>query len=523
MKLSIRQPLRWSLTAAIIGAFALLLVPFAAWFLQRPSPVVVKKVLKPQAKTRNQQAVDFIQAEKFDDAFLAADPEEVRQAFLKEIRLAEVNKDSRLPYLYSGYLEHAPLHRQCWYEDLKDWDNIVTGLQKLEVVPKVAVPDPDRNGEAKAIYDQILAIALRRTKGEQPDTDMADVRRLAEEMLEKCPNSIYCRMAIVAAARLDPWHTEPLTPYLEKMGRRSIPTRLALLRLVADDRRRGRNPDDLERTIAMYREILTTSPVESDRAHAQYEIAQLTFELTFPVRAEEAKQLLEGYWKKYPKSADANWARFYYVQATINQGNLEKSLTLIEQFRQEEPDWSMAATAYVALAGEYLTKGDFAKELEILRRATDNYPGTSAASLAWAKVASRRPNLQLDQEEFDALKRAVMPVTAVIDQPVMDRGEIRQAAKQRLEGIYLSREEWRKCLELCLRPRYGALFGCGDYIDMMFEEECGYVDVCNQHLPDGDPLRQQGIAFLKSHGRKQYASMMQAMQAQADKRAKDTP
>src|SRR5262245_7945682 len=122
-----------------MGMGTLLLIFLAAALIRHPSPAA-KKVVKPPVKTRIQQAVDLINEGKFDDAFLAADPEEVRQAFLKEIRLAEVNKDSKLPQFYRGYLERAPLPRQCWFGDLKDWDDIVTGLQKLEFVPDVAAP-----------------------------------------------------------------------------------------------------------------------------------------------------------------------------------------------------------------------------------------------------------------------------------------------------------------------------------------------------------------------------------------------
>src|SRR6185369_9562365 len=125
-------------------------------------------------------------------------------------------------------------------------------------------------------------------------------------------------------------------------------------------------------------------------------------------------------------------------------------------------------------------------------------------SLAWAKIARQWPNLPIDREHIEALEMAVIPVTAAVDQPAMDRGDVRQAAKQLLERVYLQQEEWRKCVELCLRPRYDPLFGCGDYIAMKYEEECGYVYECVRHLPNGDQLRQQGIAFLKSHGRRSY-------------------
>ncbi len=522
MRRSFWQRFHWSRNAAVMGVITFFLITLAAYFLTRPAPILTKSAPKPPAKSRIQQAVDFIQAGKFDDAFLAADPEEVRLAFLREIKLAQTKRSPKVRQMYQGYLDHAPLPRQCWHTELRDWDNIVSDLHTLNIIPDVAVTEPEGNSEAKVLFDQILAISLRRADWrQQRDDDMPEIRSLARKILRIYPESIYSPMAVVAAARLDPWHTESVEPYLDDLGRGSTRTRMALLRLAADERRWGSSPDDRQRTIAMYREILKGSSIESERAHAQYEIARLTFEVKSPSRIAEGKRLLEDYWQKYPKAADASWARFYFVKESIDQGDLGASLTLIERFRQEDPDWSMAATAYVELAGEYRTKGDFAKDFEILRRATDNYPGTSAASCAWAKVANRSPSMQIDQKEFDALEQAVMPVTAVIDQPAMDRGEVRQAAKQRLEKIYLSRGEWHKCLQLCLRPRYDALCGCGDYILMKYEEECGYVDVCIQNLPDSDPLREPGITFLKSHGRRRFLSLTKAMQNQAAKQAKE--
>lgn len=500
MNPTFRQRFRWSRPAAIMGAVTLFLILLTAWLLQRPAPMAAKAPPKPPAKTRIQQAVDFLRAGNFDDAFLAADPEEVRQEFLREIRVAEINKSPQLPQLYEGYLKHAPLPRQCWYRDLKDWDNIVYGLQKSKIIPDVAVPGSEDNSEAKALFDQILVIAFRRTKGgQQPDDDMPEVRRLARRILRKYPDTVYAPMAAVAAARLDGWHADS-EPYLEDLGRGSSRTRLALLRLAADERRWSRSPDDRQRAIEMYREILTTSATESEKAHAQYEIARLTMEVKSASKIAEGKKLLSGYWQKYPKSANASWARFYFVQATIDQGALSESFELIERFRQEDPDWSMAATAYVKLAGEYRARFDYAEEVKILRRVTDNYPGTSAAAVAWATIAHRGPGTGGTQEEYDALEKAVMPVTAVIDQPSLDQGELLRNAMESLERLYIIRQEWHKAMKLCLRPRPGGRMMCGNESMMEHLAQCKDINVCVQHLPDGDPLREEGIAYIKQHG-----------------------
>jgi hypothetical protein len=517
------QRRRCAHTPVIMGAITLLLMVVASWMLWKPPPAS-PKAAPVAAKSRIQQAVDYIRSEKFDDAFLAADAEEVRLAFLREIKLAETNQSPRLRIFYAGYLDHAPLPRECRHRALKDWNNIVSGLHTLEIIPDVAIAEPDGNSEARVLFDQILAISVRRMNGsQQRDSDMPEVRSLARKILRKYPDSIYCPMAVVAAARLDGWHPESVESYLDDLGRGNIRSRLALLRLAADERRWNSSPDERQRTIAMYREILTSSTIDSEKAHAQYEIARLTIEVKSPSKIAEGKQLLSDYWQKYPKSADASWARFYFVQASIEQGDLDQSRALIEEFRQEDPNWSMAATAYVQLAAQHRPKGEFARELEILRRATDNYSGTSAASLAWATIANQWLNLPVDRDQIVALEMAMIPVTAAVDQPAMDRGEIRQAAKQRLEKIYFHQEQWRKCLELCLRPRFDSLAGCGNYITMKYEEECGYVNSCIQHLPAGDSLCEQGIAFLKSHGRRRYLSVTQAMSNQVADPTKDNP
>ena len=93
----------------------------------------------------------------------------------------------------------------------------------------------------------------------------------------------------------------------------------------------------------------------AEKAHSLIAIAQLVLASKTPQAIEEARKLYQEYWTTYPKSLAANGARFCYVQSYVESGERAKALTLIEKFRLDDPQWSLAATAYVMLAGEFRT------------------------------------------------------------------------------------------------------------------------------------------------------------------------
>ena len=451
-------------------------------------------------KTPIQRAQDAIRTNKFDEAFLLAYPIEVRGELLKEMSLAEKGKDTRRQQqLYAAYVEYLPLWDASTYGDLKEWGDVAGKFLSSQIIAAKAVtPEQQSEQQAKVIYDQILAISY-----DDKDTERAS--RLAEELIDKYPKTLYCRIGVVGAAGMD--HrtdlASTLEQYLKRLEERGTTkrTHLALLKLIADESARPNGSS--ERAIAGYREILQTGVHDCEKAHSLIAIAHFVVASKTPPAIEEARKLYQEYWTTYPKSLAANGARFCYVRSYVESGERAKALTLIEKFRSEDPQWSLAATAYVMLAGEFRAKSEDAQMLQILRRATDQYPGTSAAAVAWAMIANRDGDLGRPQEEYEALKLATAPITAVIDHPSLDR-DIMRNAMERLEQLYIQRKEWHQALELGLRPRPSSAF-CGNEIFAQRFAQCKDINECVQHLPEDDPLKKEGLTYLRKYGRGEFS------------------
>ncbi len=464
-----------------------------------PNPTNLCAAPPAVIKTPLQRAQDAIRSDRFDEAFLLAYPNDVRFELLKEISLAEKGKDTRRQQqLYTAYLENLPLWNASTYGDLKEWGDVAGKfLSSQKIAGEVPTPEQLREQQAKVIYDQILAISY-----DHKDTESAS--RLAEELVDKYPKTLYCRIGVVGAAGLDQRHdlASTLEQYLKQLDARGTTkrTHLAILKIIADESARPNGSS--KRALAAYREILQSGVHECEKAHSLFAIAQLVAAPKTPPAIDEAKKLYQRYWTAYPKSLAANRARFSYVQTYIESGELAEALALIEKFRLEDPQWSLAATAYLLIAGEYRARSDDAQKLLILHRAMDQYPGTSAAGVAWAMIANRERDFGRPQEEYDALKLATAPMTAVIDHPSLDR-DIMRNAMERLEQLYINRKEWHQALELGLRPRPSSA-GCGNEIFAQRFAQCKDINECVQHLSEDDPLRKEGLAFLLIYGRRQF-------------------
>jgi hypothetical protein len=487
----------------LTASFVICAVGGVTWpLIDTPRATSLKAAPTAPIKTPIQQAHESILAGRFDEAFLLANPMDVRVDLLKEMAVAEKGKDaSRKQQLYTAYLEYVPLWNASTYGDLKEWGDVagkfISSRQMADVAP---TPELLQELQAKEIYDQILAISY-----DHKDTPRAS--RLAEKLIEKFPETLYCRIGVVAAAGMDSSTNlaSSLESYLAQLETRGTTkrTRLAMLALMASESTRPGGSS--ERALAAHQEILRTGVHESEKAYSLFSVAGIIAARKTPEATEEAQVLYQKYWTTFPKSLSANAARFFYVQTYVNRHELTEALALVEKFRQEDPRWSMAATCYVKIAGEYRAKSDYAAELQILRRATDQYPGTSAAAVAWAMIANRGPGLYGTEEEYEALKKAMVPVTAVIDQPSMDRGEVMRDAMATLTKCYMKRHEWHQCLELCLRPRpSGRSIICGNELEMERLAQCKDVNECVQHLPEDDPLRKEGLDYLRKNGRGQF-------------------
>ncbi len=443
-------------------------------------------------QTARQKAINegkkLLYEDIYEQAISAFGPWAAEMEPLLHRRIVEAerqDKKEKALELYQVYFRYYPCNKvyQCpaWRRRLD------CGYRYAELLRKCGkTADNEAARQTIASSKVCREVEFHRQQG-----DLNKCVNLTDKIVAKYPLSVFCPTAVVSsgqsAERIQ--SSAAAVPiyerYLAQMKQAGVPKRSLILVMMsyASCASHGKNPDQLRKAIAAFREAGALTPIECEKQHCFLRAAYVAQRIGDAEHLELARKLFYQSLEQYPNSFLAHQSRSGIIKTYLAVKRYEQALVELRELEKTLPSDTDIGRELLIISRAYFRAHDYQKSLKLFQEVVERK--SAVASEGYLGMGEVYQKLGDEEKMLAAYNRAVKiePVDARLS--AMDTTNTRNKAFRFLGRYYIDKQEWAEALKWWQAWKPTSL--CGTCLESMKREKARNIALCLKHTikPDG--------------------------------------
>jgi tetratricopeptide (TPR) repeat protein len=380
--------------------------------------------------------------------------------------------------LYKAYFDYHPFGA---HDYRKEWNEAAYDYAALrQAVPEAAA-------SPQAVQDIAVIGTYRQFQRYQEKAQVENALRLADEIVENYPLSLFCPAAAVQAGYACDQHRGRaaaialLERYLATMRASGAPARSQMRVLLSLARRRGESKEaaELRKSLETYQALREMTGITYEKRRFLLDAAGVALKIADADSLALSRTLFGEFLAQYPRAPEAGSARMGILKSHLNAGQRGEALGALREIEKSPPAGIEFGPELLAVAQAHSQAKDYEAAISLCQEVTKRYPRSASALKAYLLMGATYDKLGDEArmlESFKAAARSSLP-----NLPARWEAEFLQSeANRRIAEHYTQRANWPEALRwwTAYKPRSS----CGNCQAAMQGERAYQMAVCQRKL-----------------------------------------
>jgi tetratricopeptide (TPR) repeat protein len=367
-----------------------------------------------------------------------------------------------------------------WHQQHSDWNKWV--FEYVELRKTIRQPNSDQEKQddaAISVYRELVKLHAK--------YDLPGCRRLADQIVDKSPQSLFCPAAVLSVGHILEQHhggRSAIPIYEDYLGRlqQKAPARsLQFVKLaLAHDCVGYSNPKtEMEKAVAIYREVAEHSNVTYEKRLYLLRAAQAAQRIGDAGSLAFSRRLYSDFIVTYPDAPEAAAARVGVLGTLTAAGDPKAALANLREMEREQPAGTDLSFELYEVAVGFREFDDRTTATDLLQEIIRRFPNGPRATAAWIGLAETYSAAGDELKMLDAYKQATG-----FDEKEVGRATTRTFEADRafrfLGEYYTKKEDWSEALMWWKGWRPNT--GCGTCNDSLEHRRAYNIALCQRNL-----------------------------------------